>query len=297
MYHQPVLLNEAIAGLNIRPGGIYADLTFGGGGHTAAILQHAGDGRVFAFDQDDDALKNRIDDERLLLIHSNFRFLKNFLRLYKASQIDGILADLGISSHQIDERERGFSTRFDAPLDLRMNRASEITAAHIVNQYPEQKIRFILKEYGELTNAGHIASVICKSRAVKPIATTGQLMEIVKQVSPKNRENKTGAMVFQALRIEANDELGALNDVLEQSTEVLKPGGRLVIISYHSLEDRLVKNFLKTGNTEGKLEKDFYGNPLTPFRQITRKPIIPGDEEIQGNSRARSARLRIGERK
>ncbi len=296
MYHKSVLLHEAVQGLNVRPGGIYADLTYGGGGHTAAILQGVGNGTVIAFDQDEDALKNRIDDERLILIHANFRHMRNFLKLYKAVPLDGILADLGISSFQIDERSRGFSTRYDAALDLRMNRATGLTASHVLNQYPEQQIRVILKEYGEVPGANLLAAKICNVRVNTPIETTGQLMEIVKSVAPKNRENKTGAQVFQALRIEVNNELGALKTVLDQTVEVLRPGGRLVVISYHSLEDRMVKNFLKTGNTEGKLEKDFFGNPKLVFKQITRKPLMSSEAEIMENSRARSARLRIGER-
>jgi 16S rRNA (cytosine1402-N4)-methyltransferase len=296
MYHKPVMLTEAIEGLNIRPGGIYADLTFGGGGHSAAMLEQVGDGFVIAFDQDDDALKNRIDDKRLILIHSNFRFMRNFLKLYKAFPVDGILADLGISSYQIDEGSRGFSTRFDAPLDLRMNRGSEITASHILNNYPEHEIKKIIKEYGELTNAHQLAAAICGFRDQQPIETTGQLMEIIRSVSPANRENKIGAQLFQALRIEVNDELGALKDMLNQATEAIKPGGRLVVIAYHSLEDRLVKNLFKAGNIVGKLEKDFYGNPELVFQQINRKPIVPSDKEIAENKRARSAKLRIGER-
>jgi 16S rRNA (cytosine1402-N4)-methyltransferase len=296
MYHKPVLLKEAVEGLNIKPGGTYADLTYGGGGHTAAILQQVGNGTVIAFDQDADALQNRIDDERLILIHSNFRFLRNFLKLYKAIPLDGILADLGISSYQIDESSRGFSTRFDAPLDLRMNQASELTAKQIINQYPESQIRFILKEYGEVPNAFRLSSEICKMRANTPVETTGQLMEIIKSVSPKNRDFKIGAQVFQALRIVVNDELGALNDMLNQAAEVLKPGGRFVVIAYHSLEDRPVKNLFRSGNIEGKLEKDFYGNPKLLFKQITRKPIVPTEKETEENTRARSAKLRIGER-
>lgn len=296
MYHKPVLLNEAIEGLDIRPGGIYADLTYGGGGHTAAILQRIGNGNVIAFDQDIDAHQNRIYDDRLVLIHSNFRYMRNFLKLYKAIPLDGILADLGISSYQIDVSSRGFSTRYDAALDLRMNQASELTARHILNQYSEHHIRLILKEYGELSKAYQLAAEICKIRSNKAIETTGQLMEIVRRVSAKNRENKTGAQVFQALRIEVNDELGALKEMLNQATEVIKPGGRLVVIAYHSLEDRLVKNLFKTGNLEGKLEKDFFGNPKLLFRQITRKPIVPSEAELNENKRARSARLRIAER-
>jgi 16S rRNA (cytosine1402-N4)-methyltransferase len=296
MYHKPVMLKEAIEGLNIRPGGIYADLTYGGGGHAAEILRQVGDGTVVAFDQDEDAISNRIDDNRLILIQSNFRFMRNFLKLYKITPLDGILADLGISSHQIDEGSRGFSTRHDAPLDLRMNRATEITAKYIINQYPENQLRSILKTFGELSNAHLLAAAICNFRVNQPIETTGRLMEIIRKVSPKNRENKTGAQVFQALRIEVNDELGALREMLDQAVDVLRPGGRLVVIAYHSLEDRMVKNFLKAGNTGGKLEKDFYGNPKLDFKQITRKPLVPSEAEILENSRARSARLRIGER-
>lgn len=296
MYHKPVLLNEAIEGLNIMPGGTYADLTYGGGGHTAAILQKLGDGTVIAFDQDKDALQNRINDERLLLIHSNFRFMRNFLKLYNSIPLDGILADLGISSYQIDASHRGFSTRFDAPLDLRMNQGIEQTAKHIINQYTEQEIRFILKEYGEVPNAGKLAAEIYKIRSAKTIETTGQLMEIIKSVSPKNRDFKIGAQVFQALRIVVNDEIEALKEMLDQATDVLKPGGRFVVIAYHSIEDRMIKNLFKTGNVEGNLEKDFFGNPRIIYKQITRKPIVPTKEEIEENSRARSAKLRIGER-
>ncbi len=296
MYHQPVLLYQAVDGLNIQPGGMYADLTYGGGGHTQQILKKVGDGNVIAFDQDENALKNRIEDERLTLIHSNFRFLKNFLKFYKAIPVDGILADLGISSHQIDESIRGFSIRFDAPLDLRMNRLSQLTAARIIKEYPEENLKAVFKDYGEVTEAAKLAKEICHIREINAIETTGQLMDIIRRLSLKNRENKTGAKVFQSLRIAVNDELGALRDMLNQAVEVLKPGGRLVIISYHSLEDRMVKNLFKTGNTEGKLIKDFFGNPNLTFKQVTRKPIVPSEAEISQNKRARSARLRIGER-
>ncbi|MGB4204940.1 MAG: 16S rRNA (cytosine(1402)-N(4))-methyltransferase RsmH [Bacteroidales bacterium] len=296
MYHQPALLYQAIEGLNIKPGGIYADLTYGGGGHSRLMLSKVGDGTVIAFDQDKDALANKIDDERLILVHSNFRFLKNFLKFYKAVPVDGILADLGISSYQIDDPERGFSFRFDAPLDLRMNQMGDLTAADIINNYSEENIRAIFKEFGEVAEAVWLAREICSTRINNPIKTTGQLMEVVKKVAPKNRENKTGAKVFQALRIAVNDELGALADMLNQAVEVLKPGGRLVIISYHSLEDRMVKNLFKTGNIEGELIKDFYGNPDLTFKQINKKPITPSKEEISENNRVRSAKLRIGER-
>jgi len=296
MYHQPALLYQAIEGLSIKPGGIYVDLTYGVGGHSRLILSKVDKGTVIAFDQDKDALANKIDDERLILVHSNFRFLKNFLKFYKALPVDGILADLGISSYQIDDPERGFSFRFDAPLDLRMNQMGDLTAADIINNYSEENIRTILKEFGEVAETVWLAREICSTRLNSPIKTTGQLMEVVKKVAPRNREYKTGAKVFQALRIAVNDELGALADMLNQAVEVLKPGGRLVIISYHSLEDRLVKNLFKTGNIEGELIKDFYGNPDLTFKQINRKPITPSEEEISENNRVRSAKLRIGER-
>jgi len=296
MYHKPVLLHKAIEGLNIRPEGIYADLTYGGGGHTAAILKKLGAGRVIAFDQDEDALKNKINDDRLTLIHSNFRFIRNYLRLYKALPLDGILADLGISSYQIDEGKRGFSIRTDAELDMRMNRNMKLTASQVVNNYSEQQLATMFKEYGELPFANQLAAEICALREKELIRTTGQLMNIIRKFGPDNRTSKNGAKVFQALRIEVNDELNALKEVLDQAKELLPTGGRLVIISYHSLEDRLVKNLLKTGNTDGILRKDFFGNPDLCFRQVTRKPIIPDEAEISENPRARSARLRIGER-
>jgi 16S rRNA (cytosine1402-N4)-methyltransferase len=296
MYHKPVLLQEAIDGLAIRPGGIYADLTYGGGGHAALILQQLGNGRLYAFDQDTEAINNKIDDERLTLIQSNFRFMRNFLRLYKAIPLDGILADLGISSHQIDKGERGFSTRYDAPLDMRMNQNTELTAHYIINMYPEQQLRQIFKDYGELQQAHILAGKICKSRVNKPLETTGQLMDIIASTVPAHRLHKTGAQVFQALRIEVNDELCALKEMLLQAAGLLKPGGRLVVIAYHSLEDRLVKNLFKAGNLEGVLEKDFFGNPQLIFKQTTRKPIVPKSEEISTNTRARSARLRTGEK-
>jgi len=296
MYHKPVLLSKAIEGLNIRPEGIYADLTFGGGGHTAAILNKLGMGRVIAFDQDETALKNKIDDKRLTLIHSNFRFIRNFLRLYKATMLNGMLADLGISSYQIDEVSRGFSTRTDSTLDMRMNRNTRLTASQVISNYSEQQLGSIFRDYGELPFANQLAAELCALREKEPIRTTGQLMNIVRKFGPGNRASKNGAKVFQALRIEVNDELNALKEVLDQAKELLAPGGRLVVISYHSLEDRLVKNLLKTGNTDGELRKDFYGKPDLCFRQVTRKPIVPDDTEVSENPRARSARLRIGER-
>lgn len=297
MYHNPVLLHPSILGLNIIPEGVYIDATFGGGGHSRGILNQMGDrGLLFAFDQDQDALANVPDDERFTLINQNFRYLKNFLRLHKLTQVDGILADLGVSSHQFDTGERGFSIRFDAPLDMRMSQLQQLDAATIVNTYTEKMLLEILRNYGELKNAYKITKAIIAAREVDSIKTTGQLNSIVEKCIPAQSKNKYLAMVFQALRIEVNDEMGALHDMLLQATDLLKPGGRLVVISYHSLEDRPVKNLIKSGNFAGEIEKDFYGNPIVPFKSITRKPIVPGEEEIAQNSRARSAKLRIAEK-
>jgi 16S rRNA (cytosine1402-N4)-methyltransferase len=283
-------------GLNIQPDGKYVDLTFGGGGHAKAILEKLDSGKLIAFDQDDDAQANAIADERFMLLKQNFRFLKNNLKLMKLIPVDGILADLGISSHQIDEGERGFSIRFDAPLDMRMNRQQTLTAAKVIREYEEEKLRFIFKFYGELAEAGKIAKHIINVRSDRKIETTGQLTDLLKAFRPANKLNKFLAQVFQAIRIEVNDELGSLRQMLEQCTEVLKPGGRLVIISYHSLEDRLVKQYLKQGQFEGEAEKDLFGRVKLPFRMITRKPIAPSDEEIKRNNRARSAIMRIAEK-
>ncbi|MCB2221851.1 MAG: 16S rRNA (cytosine(1402)-N(4))-methyltransferase RsmH [Bacteroidetes bacterium] len=296
MYHQPVLLNESIEALNIKGDGIYVDVTYGGGGHSAKILEKITTGSLIAFDQDQDALANKPDDDRLILINQNFRYMKNFLKLYKAVPVDGILADLGISSHQIDKAERGFSVRFEGELDLRMNQRKDLTAAKIVNTYSVSKLREIFFRYGDLKNAGRISTLIETARSQSEIKTTGQLKEILKSLAPRMQENKFYAKVFQALRIELNDEMGALEEMLEQTADLLKPGGRLVVISYHSLEDRLVKNLMKTGNVEGTVHKDFFGNVETPFKVITRKPIVPTDEEIKQNNRARSAKLRIAEK-
>lgn len=291
------MLHEAVEGLAIRSGGRYADLTFGGGGHSAEILKQIGpDGTLIAFDQDEDALNNRLDDDRFLLVQANFRFAKNFLKLYKRLPLDGMLADLGVSSYQIDEASRGFSTRFDAPLDMRMNQASNLTAAQIINQYPKENLRRVFRQFGEITNAHVLAARICQIRHHDLINTTGKLIEVLKTLTPPNRINKYAAQVFQALRIEVNEEMTALKDVLAQSVSLLKPGGRLVVISYHSLEDRLVKNFLRSGNDEGKVEKDFFGNIQAPFRPVNRKPIVPSALEIKENPRSRSAKLRIAER-
>ena len=296
MYHQPALLHECIEGLGINPSGVYADLTFGGGGHSREILAKLNaDGRLLAFDQDEDAISNAIDDARFTLVNENFRYLKNFLRLHKAFPVDGILADLGISSHQIDTPERGFATRFEGPLDMRMARNQGITASDMVNTYPEEKLLSVFKLYGEISNARQLAAKIVEAR-IKPITTTGELKEAIKSCMPPNYENKYLAQVFQAIRIEINDEMGALQAMLKQCADALKPGGRLVVISYHSLEDRLVKNYIKAGNLEGELHKDFYGNVLTPFKSITRKPITPSEEELAGNPRSRSAKLRIAQK-
>lgn len=296
-YHNPVLLKECIEGLNINPAGIYVDVTFGGGGHSREILKHLTTGKLYAFDQDDDAVKNKIDDERFVLIKQNFRYLKNFLKMYNALPIDGLLADLGVSSHQFDEAERGFSIRFNAKLDMRMDQNGKQTAADVLNTYSEEELKRIFKLYGEVDNAGYLASIIFHNRKDKHIDTVNDLKVMITKCVKKGRENQYYAQVFQALRIEVNKELDVLQELLTQSLEVLKPGGRLVVISYHSLEDRLVKNIMRSGKFEGDVEKDFYGNQLTPFKQITRKPIVPSAEENEINSRARSAKLRIAEKK
>lgn len=296
-YHNPVLLKECIDGLNINPEGVYVDVTFGGGGHSREILKQLTTGKLYAFDQDDDAVKNSIDDDRFVLIKQNFRYLKNFLKMYDTLPIDGLLADLGVSSHQFDEAERGFSIRFDAKLDMRMDQNAKQTAAEVLNTYSEEDLKRIFRLYGEVENAGYLASIIFHNRKDKQIVTVNDLKTMIVKCVKRGRENQYYAQVFQALRIEVNKELDVLRDLLMQSLEVLKPGGRLVVISYHSLEDRLVKNIMRSGKFEGDVEKDFYGNPLTPFTQITRKPIVPSEKENEENSRARSAKLRIAEKK
>ena len=295
-YHIPVLPDESIYGLNIRQGNDVVDATFGGGGHSRLILQSLGEGRLFAFDQDEDAAANIINDNRFLLIRHNFRYLKNFLRFYGVESVDSIFADLGVSSHDFDVPERGFSFRFDAPLDMRMNRNAVKNATTVVNEYTEKQLFLIFKMYGEINNAMQLASKIVKSRATSAIKTTAQLREAVSTCTPKSIENKYLAQVFQAIRIEVNDEMDALKEFLQSALDVLKSGGRLVVITYHSLEDRLCKNFMKTGNFEGKVEKDFFGNTQTPFNVITRKVITPGEEELRNNTRSRSAKLRIAEK-
>lgn len=296
-YHLPVMLNECIESLNIRPDGTYVDVTFGGGGHSRAIMERLGpEGRLVGFDQDADALANAIDDSRFVLIHENFRYMKSFLRLQGVRSVDGILADLGVSSHQFDVADRGFSTRLDGELDLRMDRRQELTAKDLVNNADEQELTRLLRLYGELPNAFQMAKAICRARAEKAIETTFDLREAVSRHLPRGMENKYLAMLFQALRIEVNGELEALQAMLQQAVEILKPEGRLVVMSYHSLEDRLVKNFFKTGNFEGKLEKDFYGNPIVPLQLVTRKAVTASEEELQQNNRARSAKLRVAKK-
>jgi 16S rRNA (cytosine1402-N4)-methyltransferase len=296
MYHVPVMLKESIDGLAIKPDGIYVDATYGGGGHAHEILNHLTTGRLIAFDQDEDALKNKPEDERCTLIHQNFRYMKNFLRLYKAMPVDGILADLGISSHQIDIPERGFSIRYDTELDLRMDQKKSLSAKYVLNTYSFERLRGIFSTYGELNNAGAIASLILKGRQEQEIVTVNQFRNTLSSCTPRGKENQFFARIFQALRIEVNDELEVLKELLKQSNELLKPGGRLVVIAYHSLEDRLVKNFMKTGNFEGTLEKDFYGNVIQSLLPLTRKPIEPSEEEVEKNNRSRSAKLRIAEK-
>ncbi len=297
MYHIPVLLNESVEGLNINPDGVYVDVTFGGGGHSRRILECLDKGHLYAFDQDEDAAANVIDDVRFTFIPQNFRYMKNFLRLYCGGKVDGILADLGVSSYQFDTPDKGFSTRFDGRLDMRMSRKSPLDAAVVVNDYDESSLAGVIRRYGELKNAGLLASDIVNARQYKPIETTTDLKEAVAAHMPRGSENKMLAQLFQALRIEVNKEMESLEMFLSQCAEVLNEGGRLVVLSYHSLEDRMVKNFMLTGNVDGVVEKDFFGNNLSPYSLVTRKPIIPDDDEIAVNSRARSAKLRVAERR
>ena len=296
MYHNPVMLEKCIEGLNIKPDGVYVDVTFGGGGHSRAILERLTTGHLYAFDQDEDAAENAFDDERFTFIPQNFKYCKNFVQLYHGGKVDGILADLGVSSHQFDTPEKGFSTRFDGPLDMRMSQLTPNDAATVVNTYYHADLTRILRLYGEVQQPQLIASDIIMARDAEPIETTAQLKAAVQSRLPRGKENKVLAQIFQALRIEVNQELEALTAFLGQCPDLLSPGGRLVVMSYHSLEDRIVKNFMKTGNAEGEEEKDFFGNLLTPYKVITRKPVVATDEEMECNSRARSAKLRIAER-
>ena len=297
VYHIPALLEDSINGLNINPDGVYVDVTFGGGGHSRAIIERLGQGgRLLSFDQDIDAWANRIDDPRFTFVHSNFSFLKNFVRFYHVESVDGILADLGVSFHHFDAEERGFSFRHDSRLDMRMNQASKVDAATIVNTYDEGRLADVLYLYGELKQSRRMASAIVKARNAGTIDTTGRLVEVVSPFIRKSQEKKELAQVFQALRIEVNHEIDALKKLLKQSLEVLKPGGRLAVITYHSLEDRLVKNFMRSGNVEGNVEKDFYGRVNTPWRLINNKVIVASAEEMERNPRSRSAKLRVAEK-
>ena len=297
-YHVPVLLNESIEGLDLRPGGIYVDVTFGGGGHSKEILRQGDDSiRLLSFDQDEDAEKNIVNDKRFTFVRSNFRYLHTFLSYHGLEQVDSILADLGVSSHHFDDSERGFSFRFDGKLDMRMNKRAGMTAADVVNTYEEERLADIFYLYGELKNSRKLASAIVKARSNKQIITIGDFLDIVKPMFGREREKKELAKVFQALRIEVNQEMEALKEMLYAATEALKPGGRLVVITYHSLEDRMVKNIMKTGNIEGKAEQDFFGNVQTPFRLINNKVIVATEEEVTRNPRSRSAKLRIAEKK
>ncbi len=295
-YHNPVLLQESVDGLNIKPDGVYVDVTFGGGGHSKEILKRLGpDGKLFAFDQDEDALANALEDERFTLINENFRFIKRFLRFYGVKGVDGILADLGVSSHQFDVAERGFSTRFDAELDMRMSQKNDLNAYRVVNEYDDANLRRVFLDYGELKNAPALSRTIIEAREVQPIKTTDELKEVLARYLPERVRNKILAQIYQAIRIEVNQEMDVLKEFLEQSLEILNPGGRLSVISYHSLEDRLVKRFIKNGMFEGEPERDFFGNFSVPFKTVG-KLIVPNNEEIKLNNRARSAKLRIAEK-
>lgn len=296
-YHVPVLLKESVDGLSIKPDGIYVDVTYGGGGHSREILRRLGPrGRLFAFDQDADAEQNVVDDERLTFVRSNFRYLTNWMRYYGIDQIDGLMGDLGVSSHHFDAPERGFSFRFDAPLDMRMNKRATLTAADIVNEADERRLADIFYLYGELKTARRIAAAIVKARAQKPIQTTKEFVDAVEPLFRRESEKKDMARLFQALRIEVNHEMDALRQLLLGATEVIRPGGRLVIITYHSLEDRIVKNVMRSGNTEGRTEQDFFGRISSPLQPKPNKPITPSETEIQQNPRSRSAKLRIAEK-
>jgi 16S rRNA (cytosine1402-N4)-methyltransferase len=295
-YHNPVLLIETVDGLNVKENGIYVDVTFGGGGHSNEILKRLGDdGKLLAFDQDEEALENTIDDPRFTLINENFRYLRQFLKFYGIQKVDGILADFGVSSHQFDKAERGFSTRFDAELDMRMNNRSELSAFDVVNSYEYDDLRKLLFRYGELRNANAMSKTIIAEREKEPIKTTPRLKEVLQKFLPTGKEHKIMAQVFQAIRIEVNQELTSIQEMLEQSVDLLEKGGRLSLISYHSLEDRLVKRFIREGKFEGEAEKDLYGNVNVPFRKVG-KLIVPSKEEVAKNNRARSAKLRIAER-
>ena len=296
MYHVPVLLHESVEGLNINPKGIYIDATFGGGGHSTAILKQLDGGHLFGFDQDDDARKNALQSEQFTFVYHNFAYVKNFMQYYGIPQVDGILADLGVSSHHFDDAERGFTFRFDGPLDMRMDRSVKKSAANVVNEYDELSLTAVFKNYGEIANARRLAQEIIARRKEAPILTTGDLKQIGTKFCNPQTESKYLSQIFQALRIEVNHEMQALKDFLEGGLQILRPGGRFVVITYHSLEDRMVKNFFKSGNVNGDVEQDFFGNVKTPFTLISKKVIVPSDEELERNNRARSAKLRIVEK-
>lgn len=296
-YHVPVLLKESIDGLNIKPNGTYVDVTFGGGGHSREILSRLGSkGHLYSFDQDADAEKNIVNDERFTFVRSNFRYLKNWMRYYEVDHIDGLLADLGVSSHHFDDETRGFSFRFNAPLDMRMNKRAQLTAAEVVNNYTEEQLAGIFYLYGELKNARKIAAALANARSVKPIETTQDLIDATARLMGREREKKDTAKLFQALRIEVNHEMEALIEMLNSATELLGTGGRLSVITYHSLEDRIVKNMMKAGNTEGKMKQDFFGRAESPFTLVNNKVIVPDQDEQERNPRSRSAKLRIAEK-
>jgi len=295
-YHVPVLLEESICGLNIDPDGVYLDLTFGGGGHSQEILKRLKEGCLIGFDQDSDASANVPNDDRFVFVNHNFRYLRNFMRYCGYDEVDGILADLGVSSHEFDEADRGFSFRFDAELDMRMNQRGKLKASDILNSYSEEELTRVFRNYGEVDNVRRLVDLIAKARMEKVISRSEEFLQVIAPCVPKQKEKKYLAQVYQALRIEVNGELEALEEMLQQAELALRPGGRLVIITYHSLEDRIVKNFLKSGNFEGKIEKDFYGCVKRNFELVNRKVIVPSEEEIERNPRARSAKLRIAEK-
>lgn len=297
VYHTPALLRPCMDGLQIKPSGIYVDVTFGGGGHSREILKNLGvDGHLYSFDQDLDVLQNVVDDARFTFVRSNFRYLSNFLRYYSVESVDGVLADLGVSFHHFDDAERGFSFRFDGSLDMRMNQRSEFTAADLLNTYDEKALSDVFYQYGELSNARKLASAIVKVRTSKPFVRIADLVNVAEPLLGKDKQKKDLARLFQSLRIEVNHEMDALKEMLRQSLEKLNVGGRLVVLTYHSLEDRLVKNFMKAGNFDGKVEQDFYGNRLSPFKLINNKVIVASEEEVEANPRSRSAKLRIAEK-
>ena len=299
IYHIPALLSETVDGLAVRPDGIYVDVTFGGGGHSREIMRRLGSspkGRLYSFDQDIDAWANRIDDARWQFVHSNFRYLRNFMKYYGVNRIDGLLADLGVSFHHFDSAARGFSFRYEGPLDMRMNKDARLTAAVVVNTYSEEELARVLYLYGELRNARPVARALARARDKEPVTRTEQLTALLTPLCGRDKEKKDLARVFQALRIEVNDEMGALRDMLTAAEQLLAPGGRIAVLTYHSLEDRIVKNFLRSGNVEGEIKKDFYGNILSPFRLVNNKVITASAEEVERNPRSRSAKLRIAEK-